>query len=141
MAESPKLTREEVLEFLPSAPAPPLARVDAWLKAINASIVIRYRTALLDDDRRSLFVGYAADAIQRRLDKSKRMVDSENAGPFGVKWNPRSALGGWFLPEEITDMDRIAGVGGVRTLRAPAPDGVRFNNLSPRPGDTEWEGC
>lgn len=130
-----------MLAFLPSAPAPPLARVDAWLSAINARIVVRYRLALLDDDRRPLFVGYAADAIQRRLDKPKRMVDQENAGPFGVKWNSRSSLGGWFLPEEISDMDSAAGVGGVRTVRAPAPDGVRFSNLSPRPSDTEWEGC
>lgn len=69
-----------------------------------------------------------ADAIQRRLDKGQQLVDSETSGPFSVRWNAKSNSAAWFLPEELAEMDDLAGLGGARSYRTPAPDGIRFNN-------------
>lgn len=81
---------------------------------------------------------FVADAVQRRLDKLKQMVDSEGAGPFNVRWNPASSLGAWFLPAELDDMDGATGAGGTRSYRTAAPDAIRYGNLS-RDHMTDYE--
>ncbi|MDJ0321662.1 hypothetical protein [Pseudarthrobacter sp. PS3-L1] len=58
------------------------------------------------------------------------MVDSEGAGPFNVRWNAASSLGGWFLQPEIDEMDDLMGFAGTRSYRTAAPDAIRYGNLS-----------
>lgn len=77
-----------------------------------------------------LFLVYVADALQRRLDKLKQMVDSEGAGPFNVRWNAASSLGAWFFPAELAEMDAVTGGNGTRSYRTAAPDAIRYGNLS-----------
>lgn len=108
-------------------PAGQQPRVEAWLKGIAVHLNNRYGDALTLA-REPLFLVYVADAVQRRLDKAKQMVDSEGAGPFNVRWNAASALGGWFLQPEVDEMDEVTGMGGTRTYRTPAPDHIRLNN-------------
>lgn len=110
-------------------------RVSGWLAALGVSLNSRYRVVFGGEPDtpdgysvEPLFLAYVADALQRRLDKAKQMVDAEGAGPFSAKWNSASALGAWFLPAEIEEMDSVAGLGGTRTYRTPAPDYIRFNN-------------
>lgn len=78
-----------------------------------------------------LFLMFVADALQRRLDKAKQMVDSEGAGPFNVRWNAASSLGECFLTAEIEGMDEVTGFGGTRSYRTAAPDAIRYGNLAP----------
>lgn len=108
-------------------PAGQAPRVEGWLKGIAVLLDKRYGDALTLAIE-PLFLVYVADAMQRRLDKLKQMVDSEGAGPFNVRWNPASSLGGWFLQSELDEMDDVTGLGGTRTYRTPAPDHIRFNN-------------
>ncbi|MDQ0735328.1 hypothetical protein [Arthrobacter agilis] len=84
--------------------------------------------ASLTADLEPLFLVTVADAVQRRLDKLKQMIDSEGAGPFSARWNSASSLGAWFLPAELETLDSITGNTGTRTYRTPAPDHIRFNN-------------
>lgn len=129
------LTLEKILPLLlrpPSAGQTP--RVSGWVAALNALLGVRYKGGITTAIE-PVFIVYCADAIQRRLDKAKQMVDSEGAGPFNVRWNAASSLGGWFLPSEIDEMDDITGGGGTRTYRTPAPDSIRLNNLSGTPFD------
>lgn len=137
------LTLEKVQPLLLSPPSAAQApRVSGWLAGISVLLNARYRSAFPDSpapgttqDLEPLFLVYVADAVQRRLDKARQMVESEGAGPFNARWNAASSLGGWFLPSEIDDMDTVTGGGGTRTYRTPAPDHIRFNNLVDAPLD------
>jgi len=102
-------------------------RAEAWLAAIDTVLSVRYGVKLAE--MTSYFSVFAADAVQRRLDKKNQLADSEGAGPFTVRWNAASTRGGWFLAGELAEMDDAAGLGGVRTYRTPAPDGVIHGNL------------
>lgn len=103
-------------------------RVLGWLDAINAQLTRKYGDNVTPDIE-PVFHVHIADAIQRRLDKPKQLVDSENAGIFGARWNPASSLGGWFLPEELETMEELTGGGGTRSYRTAAPNGIRYGNL------------
>jgi hypothetical protein len=102
-------------------------RVEGWLAALKVLLELRYGV-VLTVDLEPLFLVTVADAVQRRLDKTKQMIDSEAAGPFSARWNPASSLGAWFLPAELESLDSITGNTGTRTYRTPAPDHVRFVN-------------
>lgn len=56
------------------------------------------------------------------------LVDSQAVGPANVRYNSRAALLKWFLPEQLDELDAIAGLGNVRSVRMAAPDGIRFGN-------------
>lgn len=106
-------------------------RISGWLVAIEAFLITRYSIARVAE-LAEYFVVFAADAVQRRLDKKNQLADSESVGPFSVRWNSASAQGGWFLPGELADMDGTLGVGGIRTYRTQAPAEVVTGNLSRR---------
>lgn len=131
------LTLTEVTPFLPNQlSGTNERRAKAWLSAMEVKITARYGSHI-DVDLQPIFLGYCADAIERRLYRPSGMIDAQTTGPFSVKYNARATLGGWFLPEEIADMDSVTGKGGMRTMRTPAPDGVRFGNLARRHDDGE----
>lgn len=130
------LTLAKVQPLLAKPPSAAQApRVEGWLAGLSVLLNNRYRAAFSapskeapELDLEPLFLIYVADAVQRRLDKLRQMLDSEGAGPFSARWNPASSLGAWFLPAELEEMDAVTGGGGTRTYRTPAPDHIRFNN-------------
>lgn len=69
-----------------------------------------------------------AAALERRLAKKNQQAVQESAGPFSVRWHDASVKGGWFLPEELAELDGAAGVRGTRSYRTPAPAAVRRAN-------------
>lgn len=108
------------------------ARVDAWLTAIGAYLANRYGdsiTAALEP----VFVDYAAEAVGRRLAKRQQQLKGQATGPSSAQWTDQSARGGWFLPEELEQMDSLTGRGGVRSVRTPVHDAIRFGNASVSP--------
>jgi hypothetical protein len=120
----------DVTPFLPTLNGGQTARVDAWLPVVSQLLDARYGDTIVADNR-ILFVSAAADALERRLSKPAGLIDAQNIGPAGVKYNPRAALSRWFLPEELDQLDEACGLGGgIRTVRMPAPDAVRFGNRS-----------
>lgn len=125
------LTIDEVRPFL-TAKQQSDARVASWLTALGPLLGVRYGSRITAEVR-PIFVNAAADAIGRRVDKGSAMVDQQSVGPAAVRWNTRSALGAWFLPEELAQLDEVArgGSSGARTHRMAAPYGQRFGNLSP----------
>lgn len=121
-------------------------RVEGWLAGISVLLNTRYPSAFPTTPEEAsvnlepLFLVYVADAVQRRLDKARQMLDSEGAGPFSARWSAASSLGAWFLPAELEEMDSITGGGGTRTYRTAAPDYIRFNNrLTTYEPETELE--
>lgn len=130
------LTLAKVQPLLVKPPSGSQApRVEGWLAGISVLLNKRYPSAFPEpveglpaQSLEPLFLVYVADAVQRRLDKVRQMIDSEAAGPYATRWNAASSLGGWFLPAELEEMDEVTGGGGTRTYRTPAPDYVRFNN-------------
>ena len=115
------------------------ARVSGWLAALTVSLNSRYRERITTQ-LEPFFLVKVADAVQRRLDKPKQMVDSETAGPFAARWNSASTLGSWFTKDDLNEMDSIAGTAGTRTYRTPAPDSIRFNNaIESEPEASELE--
>lgn len=124
------LTMAKVTPLLAKPPsAAQTPRVEGWLAGLKVLLDNRYGDKLTSA-LEPLFLVFVADALQRRLDKLKQMIDSEGAGPFSARWNPASSLGAWFLQGELDEMDSVTGGGGTRTYRTAAPDGVRFGNLS-----------
>ncbi|WIB25424.1 hypothetical protein [Curtobacterium sp. MCSS17_015] len=129
-----ELTPETVRKFLtPKQAADP--RVDAWCPVLAALLTARYGDRITDKVA-PVFTSTAADAIGRRIDKPQSMIDRQSVGAASVQWNTRSAIASWLLPEEVQQLDDLVGIGGVRTVRMPAPDQVRYGNLV----DPEWAG-
>jgi hypothetical protein len=127
------LSAEDVKPFLTTKQAAD-SRVDAWLTTLSALLTVRYG-ARITAPLRPIFVNAAADAIGRRVDKGPTMLDQQAVGPASVRWNSRSAIAAWFLPEEIAQLDEVAQGSpspGARTHRMSAPYGQRFGNLSER---------
>jgi hypothetical protein len=122
------LTIEDVTPFLPTLNPAQTVRVGAWIPVLSMLLDKRYGDRITTDDR-VLFVSASADALERRLSKPAGMIDSQSIGPASVKYNARAALARWFLPEELDQLDDACGLGGgIRSVRAAAPDGVRFGN-------------
>ena len=127
----------------PFLPAPLTAaqttRVAAWLPVLEVLLTKRYGDRITTEPsgtdpvvapNEPAFVSAAADAIGRRLAKPAALIDQQNIGPAGVRYNARNALAVWFLPEELAQLDDLVadGGGGARTYRTPAPDGIRRLN-------------
>lgn len=104
-------------------------RVEGWIAGLRVLLNNRYGDTLTTEVE-PLFLVYVADALQRRLDKMRQMLDSEGAGPFSARWSAASSLGAWFLQAELDEMDAVTGGGGTRTYRTAAPDALRYGNLS-----------
>lgn len=106
------------------------ARANAWVQAMNVLVTAQYGRKVDDHMTRTgqdimpLIHSYVANAIERRLSKKNRMADAEGSGPFSVRWNSRSGLFNWFMPEEIAELNSVLGTTGTRTYRTPAPDKI-----------------
>lgn len=129
----------DVTPFLPPLNPPQTARVTAWLPVLDALLSARYGTRIGPEpegenppaSNRILFVSAAADALERRLKAPGGPIDSQSIGGASVKYNTRASLSRWFYPEELAQLDDACGLGGgIRSVRVPAPDGVRFGNTS-----------
>jgi hypothetical protein len=122
------LTIEDVTPFLSTLNPAQTVRVGAWIPVLSMLLDKRYGDRITTDDR-VLFVSASADALERRLSKPAGMIDSQSIGSASVKYNARAALARWFLPEELDQLDDASGLGGgIRSVRASAPDGIRFGN-------------
>jgi hypothetical protein len=127
------LELEDVSPFLPPLNTAQQARIEAWLPVLDILLDARYG-ANITEARRPLFVATAADALERRLSRPAGMIDSQSIGSASVKYNSRAPLTSWFLAEELALLDDACGLGGgIRSVRIPAPDGVRFGN-----SDAPW---
>lgn len=129
------LTIGDVTPFLPTLTSQQTTRVTAWLPVLSKLLDARYGDRIdaadADPSNRVLFVATAADALERRLAKPSGLIDAQSVGPASVKYNSRAALSRWFLPEELDQLDEACGLGGgIRSVRMPAPDAVRFGNIS-----------
>ena len=123
-----ELTLEDVTPFLPPLKPAQETRVTAWLPVLNVLLDARYGIEITPE-RRPVFVSTAADALERRLGKPSGLIDSQAVGSANVRYNSRAGLAVWFLPEELAQLDDLAGFGrSVKSVRTPAPDGIRFGN-------------
>lgn len=122
------VTLDKVAPFLPPLTPDQRTRVEAWLEVLEALFDHRYGDDGIPASVQPMFFSIVADAVKRRLDRPNQTVLRENAGPFGVTYDPASSKGGWFLPAEWQQMDAYCGRGGTRSVRTPAPDGIRFGN-------------
>lgn len=136
-----ELTLAKVQPFLPPLSAAQSERVEAWLPVLQLLLNRRYGDKITDAESvpegqeatEPLFVSVAGDAIARRLTRPNGLIDQQAVGPASVRYNARANLAVWFLPEELAQLDDIAGFGrSVRSVRTPAPDGIRFGNMMPR---------
>jgi hypothetical protein len=124
------LTLAKVQPLLAKPPTAAQApRVSGWLAGLKVLLDTKYGE-FITPAVEPLFLMHVADAIQRRLDKTKQMVDSESAGLASIRWNAASSLMGWFLPDEIADMDSVTGGSGTRSYRTAAPDAISFGNMA-----------
>ncbi len=122
--------------FLPTLTTAQTARVTAWVPVLELRLNARYGDRITTEPsgtdpvvpaNEPAFVSAAADSIMTRLARPG-LVDSQAVGPANVRYNSRAALLKWFLPEQLDELDAIVGVGNVRSVRTPAPDGIRFGN-------------
>lgn len=123
--------------FLPTLTTAQTTRVSAWLPVLELRLNARYGDRITTmptgtdpviPPNEPAFVSAAADAIMRKLSQPSAMLDAQTIGPANVRYNARANLLKWFLPEQLDDLDVIVGIGNVRSVRTPAPDGIRFGN-------------
>lgn len=123
--------------FLPPLTAAQTAKVAAWIPVLALHLNGRYGDRITTDPsgtdpvippNEPAFVSAAADAIMTRLARPAAQIDSQTIGPANVRYNNRAALLRWFLPEQLSELDVLAGIGSIRSVRTPAPDAVRFGN-------------
>jgi len=132
------LTMNLVEPFLPPLKESQQERVEAWLSVLQVILNARYGAGITqepDGGNEPMFLSAAADAIERRLARPG-MVLQQNIGPAGVRYDPRATLARWFLPEQLDELDAVAGFGGVRSVRTPAPDAIRYGNRANAYADT-----
>lgn len=123
--------------FLPTLTAAQTTKVTAWLPVLELHLNGRYGDRITTEPsgtdpvippNEPAFVSAAADAIMTRLARPSGQIDSQTIGPANVRYNSRAALLRWFLPEQLSELDVLAGIGSIRSVRTPAPDAVRFGN-------------
>lgn len=123
-----ELQLSDVQPFLNPNPLPSKKEtlVTAWCPVLAALLTARYG-GRITEALTLVFVSTAADAIQRRLDKPNRMVNSQAVNGASVSYS--ASLRSWFYEEELAQLDSLVGAGGIRTYRTPTPDGIRFGNM------------
>lgn len=99
-----------------------------WLTAINAFLSNRYGDAITSTTV-PLFAPYVAEAIAAKLRPTPRGIARQSVPSGSVEYVLSPIGGGWFSAGDMSAMDSLAGIGGVRTVRMPAPDAVRYGNL------------
>jgi hypothetical protein len=133
-----QITRANIAPFL-DAPIPEgrYTAVDAWLTAVSATLNSRFGTVLPEAIAPAVY-SIVADVIVRRLDRGKNgdgggLIKRQQTGPSSVEYNVGlTALSGWFWPDEANQLGDLFGNGGgtLTSVRTPAPDGIRYGNLS-----------
>lgn len=123
------LTTAKLIPFLPPLNPTQLTKVTAWVTVLGPLLNARYGDAITEE-LEPVFVSAAADAITRRLERTRGGAIEERIGPASIKRDAKFLLPQWFLPEELAQLDELAGVGSgtIRSHRTPAPDGQRFIN-------------
>lgn len=123
------LTWEKVSPFLSPRAKAQQARVTALLPVLQLRFTSRYGDRITAE-REPTFLDVAASALQRRLERDSRAgVASQSVGGASVQYDPRVPLTGWLLPGEIAELDELCGLAtGTRTVRAAAPNAIRFGN-------------
>ncbi|MEE8667230.1 MAG: hypothetical protein SOI13_05345 [Bifidobacterium mongoliense] len=125
-----QLTVEKLQPFLRPNPLPDAQRqlVSSWAPVIALLLSRRYGDAITtgDEGTEPVFVSAAADAIQRRLDRPNSTVAAQSVNGASVTYSAN--LLAWFSPAELAQLDSFTGSGGIRTIRTPAPDAIRYGN-------------
>lgn len=103
-------------------------RVEAWLPVLDLLLNARYG-ALITDDLEPAFFSAIADAIRDRLDRPGNVIQQQ-AGPASVRYTDRASMLSWFSPDALDQLDSLCGISGTSFIRTPAPDGIRYGNLS-----------
>jgi hypothetical protein len=125
-----QLTVEKLQPFLLPNPLPEAKRqlVASWAPVIALLLSRRYGDAVTTGDAGTepVFVSAAADAIQRRLDRPNPTVAAQSVNGASVTYTAN--LLAWFSPSELAQLDSFTGSGGIRTIRTPALDSIRYGN-------------
>jgi hypothetical protein len=132
-----QITRENIAPFLDQPiPESRYVAVDAWLTAISARLNSRFGAVLSADIAPAVY-DIVANVIVRRLGRGSNgdgggLIKRQSTGPSSVEYNVGlTSLAGWFWPEEANDLGELFGSGGsISSIRTPAPDGIRFGNMS-----------
>lgn len=114
-------------------PSGRVAAVDAWLTAISAQLNSTFGDVAIPPVIAPAVYLIVADAIARRLDRRKfdARIKAQATGPSSVQYNTDvTSLSGWFFPEEANQIGSFFKVGGITSIRTPAPDGIRYGNRS-----------
>lgn len=123
---------EDVLPLLSQPlPSDEHARAEAAVSMMWAVLEGRYQLSTrvdADGSLREAVVYIMAVAFERRQDKPVVGVLREASGPFSVQWSETSTTGAWFLPSELSDMDKLFKSAGSRTYRTQAPDAIAYGN-------------
>lgn len=129
------LAWNDVSPFLPGLSSAQQTLGQAWLPVLVLHLNARYSDHFTAE-LKPAFSSAAADAIRTRLDRPGMILQQSIAGA-GVRYADRAALLGWFQPEQLAELDRLCGLGSVRSVRTPAPDGQRYGNLARAFADEE----
>ncbi|KAE8127299.1 hypothetical protein [Bifidobacterium tibiigranuli] len=125
-----QLTAEKLQPFLLPNPLPDAKQrlVSAWAPVVALLLTKRYGHAITagDEGNEPVFASAAADAIQRRIDRPNSTVAAQSVNGASVTYT--TILLAWFSPTELAQLDSFSGTGGIRTIRTPVPDDVRYGN-------------
>lgn len=136
-----EITRDDIAPFI-TIPVGKEDLVDAWLTAISAIITVKYEpTPAYDPDVVPEAIAPAvydivARAIAQRLRDTSAgsgtdpRVKAQAINGASVQYFDSAQSSSWFSSSDLADLGILFGVGTVTSLRTPAPDGVRFGNLS-----------
>ncbi|GAA1736871.1 hypothetical protein [Microcella frigidaquae] len=122
------LVWSDVSPFLPGLSSAQTTIGQAWLPVLVLHLDKRYGSHYTDA-LKPAFASAAADAIRTRLDRPGMVLQQAISGA-SVRYSDRAALLSWFQPEQLAELDMLCGLGTVRSVRTPAPDGQRFGNLA-----------
>lgn len=128
-----ELTWAKVEPFLSAKAKAMQTTTEPWLGPLQVLLNARYGDGITqepDGGNEPLFVSTAADSINRRVNRpaDADFVLQQAVASGSVRYNDRAAAARWFEPEELDALDAATHTGGVRTVRTPAPDGIRFGN-------------
>lgn len=131
-----QLTLEKLQPFLMPNPLPQRKKtlVIAWAPVLALLLSKRYGSSITSEGEAAtepVFVSAAASAIQRRLDKTNQMIAAQSVNGASVTYT--ASLLAWFDSAELSELDSFAGIGGIRTIRTPAPDQIRLSNRATTP--------
>jgi hypothetical protein len=103
-------------------------KATTWMPSVNAFLASRYGDVITDASK-PLYAPYVAEAIAAKLRPTPRGIARQSVPSGSVEYVLSPLGGGWFSSGDLSAMDSLAGIGGVRTVRMPAPDAVRYGNL------------